>query len=281
MRTMYDSTRAKNIPANATMVAGYVDEYTIPKWSAAEWARFPNATKVRIAKRAATNDGHVLDVEDKLARPDEAPGWALTRRRSGLLTPTIYCNRSTWDDVQEEFERQKVAPPLYFIATANGKREIPAGAIAAQYQLDTNNVDVSCVADYWPGVDPAPIGNTIAPPQEDDVSHILKPGTNLTQVFEVNGRRKLYIGHAFPNDHAPELQRTVKVHQIVFFGDTPAQGGEVAYLPSKYDLGPGDPMRVAITIDPGRPGPLEVPEGCTAGAARYSTDMDDALLWTA
>lgn len=155
---MYDSVRAKNIPAGAAIVAGYVDEYSIPKWTPAEWGRFPHAVKVRVAKKASTNDGHVLDVEDRLARPDEAPGWARMRRRSGLLTPTIYCNRSTWPLVRAEFDRQGEPQPLYWIATASGKEEIPAGAIAAQYLLDTkDNTDVSAVADFWPGVDPAPI----------------------------------------------------------------------------------------------------------------------------
>lgn len=157
MRTMYDSTRAANIPASAGMVAGYVDEYMIPKWTDAEWARFPHAVKVRIAKKATTDDGHVLDVEDRLATPEEAPGWARMRRRSGLAFPTIYCNRSTWPRVRAEFDQQGEPQPLYFIATASGEAEIPDGAIAAQYLLDTDqNTDISVVADYWPGVDPAP-----------------------------------------------------------------------------------------------------------------------------
>jgi hypothetical protein len=79
------------------------------------------------------------------------------RRRSGFGYPTIYCNRSTWPKVKAAFAAQGVAPPLYWIATGTGLREIPAGAIAAQYLLDVApGIDISVVADYWPGVDSAP-----------------------------------------------------------------------------------------------------------------------------
>lgn len=157
MRTMFDSIRAANIPADAQMVAGYVDEYTIPKWTAAEWQRFSRAVKVRIVKKASTNDGHVLDVEPRLATPEQAPGWVAMRRRAGLATPVIYCNASTWPTVQAAFRQQGVAQPLYWIAHYDGRVELPEldgiRAIAKQHTGDTNGYDLSCVADHWPGVD--------------------------------------------------------------------------------------------------------------------------------
>lgn len=158
MRTMYDAVTAANITKkdpNPAMVAGYIDKIKLEPWSAADWARFPNARKVTIVKKASTNDGHVLDVEPGDATPEEAPGWVAMRRRSGLATPTIYCNRSTWPKVRAAFDRANVPYPLFWIATASGRPEIPAGAIAAQYLLDVApGIDVSAVADYWPGVDP-------------------------------------------------------------------------------------------------------------------------------
>ncbi|WP_435070453.1 hypothetical protein [Amycolatopsis thermoflava] len=173
MRTMYDSTRAKNIPADAAMVAGYVDEYSIPKWSGEEWARFSRAVKVRIAKKASTNDGHVLDVEPKLATPAEAPGWAQMRRRAGV-EPTIYCNKATWGAVQEAFEAARVPQPHYWIAHYNGVRELPTlngiTAVAKQYADDKllgKPYDLSCVADHWPGVDPVPPAFAAAMNQEE------------------------------------------------------------------------------------------------------------------
>lgn len=160
MRIMYDALTARNIlkkDRRPALVAGYVDRIKLAPWAAADWALFPDALKVRIVKKASTNDGHVLDVEPGDATPEQAPGWAAMRRRSGFAHPTIYCNRSTWPKVKAAFAAQRVEPPLYWIATATGKPEIPAGAVAAQYLLDVPpGIDISVVADYWPGVDDAP-----------------------------------------------------------------------------------------------------------------------------
>jgi hypothetical protein len=163
VRTMYDAVTARNIlkkDGRPALVAGYVDRIKLAPWTAADWALFPDALKVRIVKKASTDDGHVLDVEPGDATPEEAPGWARRRRESGFAYPVIYCNRSTWPKVKAAFAAQRVDPPLYWIATASGKAEIPDGAIAAQYLLDVApGIDVSVVRDYWPGVDPAPGGN--------------------------------------------------------------------------------------------------------------------------
>ncbi|MEV4145932.1 hypothetical protein AB0J40_19830 [Amycolatopsis sp. NPDC049691] len=157
MRIMYDAVTARNIlkkDRRPALVAGYIDRIRLAPWSAADWDLFPDALKVRIVKKASTNDGHVLDVEPGDATPAEAPGWARMRRQSGFAHPVIYCNRSTWPKVRAAFADQGVEPPLYWIATATGKPEIPAGAIAAQYLLDVEpGIDISVVADYWPGVD--------------------------------------------------------------------------------------------------------------------------------
>jgi hypothetical protein len=156
MRTMFDALTARNIlnhNRTPALVAGYIDRIKLAPWTASDWALFPNARKVTIVKKASTRDGHVLDVEPGDATPEEAPGWAAQRRRDGFAYPVIYCNRSTWPKVKAAFAAQNVAPPLYWIATASGQPVIPDGAIAAQYLLDYQGVDVSVVADYWPGVD--------------------------------------------------------------------------------------------------------------------------------
>ena len=46
MVTMYDSANANGIPKDAKAGAGYINGKF--EWSKADWARFPNATKVRI-----------------------------------------------------------------------------------------------------------------------------------------------------------------------------------------------------------------------------------------
>lgn len=151
-RVMHDSITARNIPASAQMVAGYVDGAYV--WSAADWGRFPNATKVRIAVFASTNDGHVLDVERGNATPEEAPGWVLRRRAAGV-DPSVYCSESAWPIVRAAFAAAHVPEPHWWIAAYPGiGATVYPGAVAHQY-ADLGPYDLSVVADCWPGVDAA------------------------------------------------------------------------------------------------------------------------------
>jgi hypothetical protein len=176
-RIMYDSTDASRIKANLrdpAMVAGYIDAYSIPAWTDKDWNTFPNAVKVRIAKKASTNAGHVLDVEPKLATPAQAPVWARMRRSSGFPHPCIYVQKSTWGQVQQAFRAANEPQPLYWIAHYNGVKELPVlngiRAIAKQYLGDTNGMDYSYVDDYWPGVDVAP--GPIAKKEVDEMTDV-------------------------------------------------------------------------------------------------------------
>jgi hypothetical protein len=154
-RTMYDSVTASAIPRAARMVAGYLPPSRYA-WSAADWARFPTAVKVRIAIFARVNDGHVLDVEPGDATPAQAPGWVVMRRREGV-DPSIYCNASTWPTVRAEFRRRGIREPHYWIAKYDNVARLPAGAVAKQYANPPlhgrGHFDLSIVADHWPGVD--------------------------------------------------------------------------------------------------------------------------------
>lgn len=154
-RTMYDGVDASRLPANAQLVAGYVDGAY--RWSDTDWARFPNAVKVRIAVFGTTNDGHVLDVELGNATPAQSVDWVLMRRRAGA-DPTVYMNTATWPQVRSAFQARSVAEPHYWVAQYDGVASIPAGAIGKQYFNDDSlGYDLSIVADYLPGIDaPAP-----------------------------------------------------------------------------------------------------------------------------
>ena len=148
-RTMYDAVTNTNIPADATLVAAYVNGHYTNYAQAV--ARFPHATVVGISVTARFNAGIVLDVEQGDARPDEAPDWVLMRRAAGI-DPTVYCDSSTWPSVREAFTSRHLPEPHYWIAQYDGDPTIPAGAVAKQY-ADPGPYDLSSVADHWPGVD--------------------------------------------------------------------------------------------------------------------------------
>lgn len=167
MRTMYDAVTPENIPRNAQMVAGYIDGH-IGVWSAAQWAYFPAAVKVKITVFASDNEGIVLDVENGDATPSQAPSWAVNRRLAGA-DPTVYCNLDTWPAVQAAFAANRVSPPHFWIAAyPGGGPQIYFGAVAHQY-ADPGPVDLSIVVDYWPGVD------TVAAPPKDPPAYIGYP----------------------------------------------------------------------------------------------------------
>jgi len=180
-RSMYDGVDASRLPAGAQLVAGYVDG--LYAWSDADWARFPNSVKVRIACFADTDDGEVLDVEPGNATPAESVDWVLMRRRAGA-DPTVYMNTSTWPTVRSAFAARNVAEPHYWVAQYDGVATLPAGAHAKQYyNNDQAGYDLSVVADYWPGIDRAPAGGaavnlTPADTRRRNDMHVdLKPNT--------------------------------------------------------------------------------------------------------
>ena len=159
-RTMYDSVDPLSIPTNADLIAGYIDgRYAWPEQS---WLPVSGVTKVQIAVRPTTNDGHVLDVETGDALPTDAPGWVVKRRAAGAI-PSVYCNVTTWPAVRQAFSGARVPEPGYWIAAYPGIGPIIyPGAVAHQY-ADPGPYDLSIVADYWPGVDPVPAnGGTMA-----------------------------------------------------------------------------------------------------------------------
>lgn len=198
---MYDAVTASNIPAGAAMVAGYIDRIKLLPWSAADWARFPNAVKVTIVKKASTNDGHVLDVEPGDATPAEAPGWVRMRRAAGA-DPTVYCNTSTWPSVRAAFRSANTAEPHYWLARYDGKPAwdsgwAAAGVVAKQYQ-NTPGFDLSSVADFWPGVDGEDNGMPLSP---DDIKAVVfaiwnEPFQNALDPGWTAARDLLRFGHS-------------------------------------------------------------------------------------
>jgi hypothetical protein len=151
-RTMFDAVTPGNLPRGARIVAGYSDGlYSNMKEID---AAFPSAIHVDIAVSSNFDGGHVLDVERGDALPGNAPGWVVRRRNNGI-DPSVYCDASTWPSVRAAFHSQGIAEPHYWIAQYDGDPTIPPGAVAKQYASNAA-YDTSSVADYWPGIDPAP-----------------------------------------------------------------------------------------------------------------------------
>jgi len=161
---MYDSITPTDIPADAQMVAGYVDG--LYKWPQSGWDRFPDAVKVEIAVSESTDRGHVGDVESGDMTPFGAVSWVRLRRQAGA-DPTVYVNLSNLYDTAKAFDDSGEWQPHYWIAHYDGLAVVPLGFVAKQYAnpaLTGQHYDLSAVADYWPGVDPAPPPPAPQPP---------------------------------------------------------------------------------------------------------------------
>jgi hypothetical protein len=208
MRIMYDGIVPGEVPAGAQLYAAYLDG-NWPDYNALV-ARYPNAVHVSIAVSSSYNGGKVLDVENGDATPAESVNWVLNRRKAGV-DPTVYCSMSAWASVQAAFKARGVPQPHYWVAdySLGNNPAIPAGAIALQY-ADRGGYDVSVVADYWPGVDPAPpatIPPPPPPPMEDDMYLIsvtpdpTVPGatTPSAGIFTVDGGTVVHVDEASYN----------------------------------------------------------------------------------
>lgn len=264
-RTMYDSVNPGHIPTTATMVAGYADGAyaNLPAMK----ARFPHATIVSIAVRWTTR-AQVLDVESGNATPAQAVQWC-TQTMAGTPNKqlTVYCSVSDWPSVRAAFKAAGVTEPNYWVAAYDGNATVPAGAVAKQYLGDYQGYDRSVVADYWPGVDPAPAPS--GPPQwQKLLDHVLAvpegvyehwvPGVgwdNRTQwgiEYGEDGVPYCVIG-AWDEFHECGLDSIVpKTDNVTAFADWARANGEWTEWPSVgawMDVGDGSHCEVVIGFD--------------------------------
>jgi hypothetical protein len=204
---MYDGVSPGQIPAGASMVAGYADGHYANLREMA--ARFPQAIRVSIAVRYTTK-AQVLDVELGDATPDQAVLWCTHTMAS---TPnkdlTVYCNLSTWPKVRAAFRAVGVTEPNYWVAHYDGVASIPASAIAKQYE-STSGWDKSVVADHWPGIDHA------LAPEPARADSELYPGASTGHWYET----------AYPGD--PMHVNTIVWHSTESTGVPGYNGGSIA-----------------------------------------------------
>jgi hypothetical protein len=94
--TMYDAVDLDAIPADALVVAGYVDG----EWPTFERvvARWPHARHISIAT-SAENTADVLDVEKGDARLDQVLGWLERTHFAGVARPGIYSSLSSMQGI--------------------------------------------------------------------------------------------------------------------------------------------------------------------------------------
>lgn len=253
-RTMFDGVNASRLPTNAQLVAGYVDG--LYAWSAADWARFPDAVKVRIAVFSSTNDGEVLDIEPGDATPAESVDWVLMRRRAGV-DPTVYVNTSTWPAVRACFEARGVAEPHYWVAQYDGVPALPAGAVAKQYyNNDQAGYDLSVVADYWPGIDSAPAAGaaTILTPastrRRNDMHVDLKLNTPVVftnPAAALGGISTMLLASDFGNATVRVATFSFKTNSWTVGTHTVAANGGAVSLPL-----PADTNKVSVSMTAGQ-----------------------------
>ena len=157
LRTMYDAVTVANIPADAALVAGYIDGHyvTVPELH----KRFPHALIVTITVLGGTAAAHVVDCEAGDCTPASAAAWAKLRHDHGAH-PTIYCSASVVPTVIAACLTHGLVLHTHYelwVAHYDGKPALEAGGIAKQFTDEAlgRSLDESVVAPHWPGVDPA------------------------------------------------------------------------------------------------------------------------------
>ena len=163
---MKDSAAINQIdPGTVDMIGYYVDGRYVP--TAAQLARFAGKVHVPIAVDYRTDAGIVFDGPPDNDTWQETVDWVVMRRKKGV-DPSVYTNQSSWTTAIAAFNARGVAQPHWWIAAWDNRAEMIPGAVAHQYETVPNRWDTSIVADYWPGIDPAPthppVPPTSAPP---------------------------------------------------------------------------------------------------------------------
>lgn len=154
-RRMADSVTPANLPPGFDVYAGY-DDGSYNNIAQIK-AMYPDKPVLAFTVFATDLIGDYLDVETGDATADEAPGWVASMRAQGHPDPGVYCSLALWPAVQQAFVAQNVPEPPYIIAAYPGPGPVMIqGAIGHQW-IDHGPYDESVVADYIPGVDPAPV----------------------------------------------------------------------------------------------------------------------------
>jgi hypothetical protein len=129
MITMFDSSHADTIPADAKFVAGYIDGSNS---LASVRQKAPHATSMSIAIHAR-HDADCLDVEPQCADVDEVTDWLTRQHARGVARPVIYADISHMKLVLDALERAHVARSSVRLWSAHylANQNVPAAQLQA------------------------------------------------------------------------------------------------------------------------------------------------------
>lgn len=165
---MYDDVTVANYPADAELVAGYLNGQW-PTASPALAARCPGAQIVTIDVNGTRPDADVLDMEWGDATPEMCPPWAIKHLAlPNARMPVIYCSLSRVQEVLDAMARYGVVAFRLWVAHYNvalgahicspSVCGLPSGAasliVATQYASPSNGAtgeyDESLCSAGWP-----------------------------------------------------------------------------------------------------------------------------------
>jgi len=243
-RTMYDAVNPANIPADATMVAGY-DDGPESQWPADAWTKWPAAIMVHICVTGNPELGVVGDCETGDLTPDGLVDWVLARRMRGV-DPTGYCSAGNLWTCRHAFDVRRVPQPHWWVADPDRALELGGGIVALQQDYP-GPYDVSTVADQWPGVDtaPAPVPMPSPPttgpdyPEETLTPHEL----TLPVPLDPNGDGHYSASQVGVDD-------VNNIVSVVFIVGPPAAEGHYDRLPTGWAIDQNE----ELVIEGGTPG---------------------------
>lgn len=220
MRLCADACTPANLP-------GWADEASYVDGTCGSLAD----TKIRISS-LGTNAGNALDVEPgNPVYGSAVVNWVKQRRAAGEPWVWVYCfevgtngveNGSgyTWTDLLEAFDAAGEPDPLWWVAIPAASRQgtstpLPAGSYMCQVLYDVApGYDVSVMAEYVPGYDPAPV------PTPDPA--ITSEEDMVTTVY---GGGQLFTSWVDPTSG------------IVYLATTPWQTGDTVTSEGKWEIG--------------------------------------------